>query len=356
MKLALLGDIALFGCCSTPAFFKEVSECLSGFDFVVGNLETPFSIKRRTWGAKSAYICSDIKNVQLLKMLNIQAVCLANNHMFDYGKEGYETTKRVLCDNNIAFFGTEGKDYCISIKNNNLAFLGFCCYSSNPLKCVPYGKYGINEYDVAFAREKAIDLSKKGYLPILSVHSGIEHINYPSQISIQAARWLADSTPLIYYGHHPHVVQGIESRGQSLIAYSLGNFCVDNVFSSVSKDPIVSLTENNRSSCILSISIEHSRVVSWDIIPIYIGKDKIYVGKGVTRELLDNYTDTIHNLSPEMYDEKRRILIRRYYGERKRNRSFVWYLKRLRPRYIGILLNARRNEKEFQRCMAFHNE
>ena len=41
--------------------------------------------------------------------------------------------------------------------------------------------------------------------------------------------------------HHPHVAQGIEMHKSSLIAYSLGNFCFDDVYTSVSKAPLVKL-------------------------------------------------------------------------------------------------------------------
>ena len=115
MKIALLGDIALFGRLSYKSsqdidyYFEEVSSFLETMDYVVGNLETPFSVKKKTSGAKSAYIYSDVENIKILKSLHIKAVSLANNHMFDFGKEGYEVTKRLLNENGIEWFGTEGK-------------------------------------------------------------------------------------------------------------------------------------------------------------------------------------------------------------------------------------------------------
>lgn len=65
MKIALLGDIALFGRMSMTEneelhdYFLDISDYLSCFDYVVGNLETPFSIAKKTNGAKSAFICSN---------------------------------------------------------------------------------------------------------------------------------------------------------------------------------------------------------------------------------------------------------------------------------------------------------
>ena len=354
MRIAFLGDIALFGRCSTQDYFNEAAALLAEYDYVVGNLETPFSYKKRTYGAKSAYICSDPSQVKLLKQLHVNAVSLANNHMFDYGKEGYETTKQVLNANDIAWFGSEGKDHCITIENNHLAFLGFCCYSTTPLKCVRYGDYGVNEYDVQFVQEKAISYSEKGFLPVLSVHSGNEHVNYPSLDGINAAHLLADTVPLIYYGHHPHVVQGIEKKGDSLIAYSLGNFCFDDVYSSVSKSPLVPLSENNRCSCVLSVVIENSKLISWDIVPIYLGKDKLHVGKGVTPEIIGRYTDAIRQMAPEKYETMRTALLNDYYESRRKNRGMDWYIKRLRPRYFRIILNAIKNDRNYRRCVSDH--
>src|SRR5690606_1761182 len=102
MRIALLGDIAFYGKYSingNPSardYFSEAAEYLEGFDYVVGNLEAPFIAEGKTMGAKSAHIKSDPVNVELLKLLSINVVNLANNHLFDYGREGYRTTTQLL--------------------------------------------------------------------------------------------------------------------------------------------------------------------------------------------------------------------------------------------------------------------
>lgn len=358
MKIALLGDIALFGNMSISknkdwkAYFSKVKDLLSGMDYVVGNLETPFSIKKKTNGAKSAYICSDVENIEILKYLNINAVTLANNHIFDFGNEGYETTKKVLEENGIKWFGTEGKEESLDIDGNKLAFLGFCCYSANPLQCVPYGQYGVNELDLSKAKERICETNKHGYLPIVAIHAGVEHVNYPSLDTVKIAKMLSDICPLIYYGHHPHVVQGIEEYKQSLIAYSLGNFCFDDVYSSVSNQPLITLSDNNRSSCILVVEIENSQIVTWQTIPVYIGKQNMEVGHGATKEKIEDYTRTISQMAESEYVAMRNKLISDYIVGRKQNRNLVWYLKRMRPRYYRILKNAKKNKENYNRCVS----
>lgn len=357
MKIALLGDIALFGNMSISknkdwkAYFSKAKDLLSGMDYVVGNLETPFSIKKKTNGAKSAYICSDVENIEILKYLNINAVTLANNHIFDFGNEGYETTKKVLEENGIKWFGTEGKEESLDIDGNKLAFLGFCCYSANPLQCVPYGQYGVNELDLNKAKERISAMHNSGYLPIVAIHAGVEHVNYPSMDTVKVAKMLSKICPLVYYGHHPHVVQGIEEHEQSLIAYSLGNFCFDDVYSSASSQPLVKLTDNNRSTCVLVIEIENNHIVSWQTIPVFIGQQSMEIGQGATKEKIEKYTQTISQMDEGDYTTMRNKLISEYIAGRKQNRNLMWYLKRMRPRYYRILKNAMKNKDSYNRCV-----
>lgn len=358
MKLALLGDIALFGNLSyannsqLESYFEEVANYLGTMDFVVGNLETPFSVKRKTNGAKSAYICSEPENIKVLKQLHIDAVTLANNHVFDYGKEGYELTKTLLDENGIGFFGSEGKELFKEIEGNKLAFSGFCCYSTNPLQCVPYGQYGVNEFDVKKAETIMKQYQAEDYLNIVAVHAGIEHVNYPSTDTIAVAHRLAKVAPYLYYGHHPHVAQGLEMDNGSLIAYSLGNFCFDDVYSSASDKPLIELSENNRSSFILVVTIENNAILSHEIVPIYIGKDRMSLGKGTMEEQIGIYTQAIQEMDEDSYKAMRNRMITDYINQRKGKRDVKWYLKRLRPRYVSIILNARKNTKKYNQLVA----
>lgn len=352
MKIALLGDIALFGRMSVTEnpkvadYFADVADYLGKFDYVVGNLETPFSVIKKTNGAKSAYICADLDNVITLKQLHINAVCLANNHMFDFGKEGYETTKAVLAESGIEFFGTEGIELKKEIGGNKLAFSGYCCYSSNPLQCVPSGDYGVNAYNL---QQVAGDIKRKhdeGYLNIVAVHAGLEHVNYPSIDHIRAARKLADVCPYVYYGHHPHVIQGVEEYGGSLIAHSLGNFCFDDVYTDKSAEPLITLTENNRTGLILELEVQRGEVQRWKEQVIYIAKDgrMRLVEKSNS---LDDYNNRLLHAEENIdeYNARRDSVLNKRIAERKALRDIKWYVKRLRPRYVKLLFDGRRNAK-----------
>lgn len=355
MNLALLGDIALFGKMSirgNPSIndhLSEIADYLKEFDYVVGNLETPFSVKKKTYGAKSAYICSDIDNVQLLKRLRINAVTLANNHMFDYGKEGYETTKAILQENGIDYFGSEGKELEVEIDGNKLAFSGFCCYTSNPLQCVRYGEYGVNAYSIPDVQEVIRRNNSNGYFNIVAVHAGLEHVNYPSIEHVRAARKIANDTPYVYYGHHPHVVQGVEEYNGSLIAHSLGNFCFDDVYTDKSSEPLVTLSENNRTGMILELTIDNNKIVTWKEQPIYISNNGM-IRIADQEDIFIKYNKELENCDNDvsLYSSNRNKLIFERLSERKANRNFSWYLKRLRLRYLQLILNGKYNKKQYE--------
>ncbi len=356
MRIALLGDMAFFGQMSqnnnnnVEEYFSDIAEYLKSFDYVVGNLETPFSLKKKKHGAKSAYICADVEDVSLLKQLHVNAVTLANNHMFDFGVEGYETTKKVLHENGIEWFGTEGKELSIETEGNKISFSGFCCFTSNPLQCMPYGEYGVNAYNVEQVRKILSDNKKKEYLSIVAVHAGLEHVNYPSIEHVRIARLLAKESQYVYYGHHPHVIQGAEEYQGSIIAHSLGNFCFDDVYTDNSSEPLVTLSDNNRRGVILELEIEDSKVKCWKMQGIYISKGgKMSLLEQVQE--LDDYNAALAECenNAEQYSFKRQRTITERLNERKSARNLTWYLKRMRPKYVQIILNARKNTKEYQK-------
>ncbi|NCC55754.1 MAG: hypothetical protein EOM11_09805, partial [Erysipelotrichia bacterium] len=89
--------------------------------------ETPFALSNaKRYGNKSAYIKSNPANVDLLKFLAVNAVCLTNNHMFDFGYDSYELTKNIPTDtdNGIHYFGVENKDLKIDVLGNKKLLVG----------------------------------------------------------------------------------------------------------------------------------------------------------------------------------------------------------------------------------------
>jgi poly-gamma-glutamate synthesis protein (capsule biosynthesis protein) len=360
MKIALLGDIAFFGKFSIDnnkelhQYFNKVSEKLKSYDLVIGNLETPFALDNHaSYGFKSAYIKSSPKNIELLKFLNIDVVNLANNHIYDFGWRSYELTKSLLDENGVKYFGIENKELVIEFEGNNIALNGFCCYSTNPLGIHSKKNDGINDLNVVSAAEKLAENAKKNMFNIFSVHCGQEHVNYPNYDHIQMARQLADIGPYVFYGHHPHVIQGIEKIRDSLIAYSLGNFCFDDVYTSKSKDPLIKQTKNNKESFILELEIENNKLIDHSVVPIFLGEDEMKIGGTEIPAKLKEYSEMLP-IDKLEYITHRNKLLHSYISLRKKKRDLNWYLKRLNLKSVGLILFARLNAKKYKKSISLH--
>lgn len=348
MKIALLGDTALFGKNSIDNikvfdYFKEIREKLKEYDFVIANLETPFNLNSKPNGYKSAYISSDPKNVELLKYLGVSIVNLANNHMFDFGINAYNLTKKVLKDNNIDFFGVEGKNAFVEKEGNKISFNGFCCYSTNPLGL---GKYGINELNYKDVETILKENNQLGYNTILSFHAGQEHINYPNHDHIKFARQLTRIAPYVYYGHHPHVLQGIEYYNESLLAYSLGNFCFDDVYTNKSDKPLVKQTDNNKSSIILELEYQNNKLINNKPIPFYAGIENIKIGNEKVLDNLNSYSLKL-NMNKTDYVMMRNELLASFVQTRNAKRDLKWYLRRLNLRTFFVVKDLFKNQQKY---------
>ncbi len=356
MKIALLGDTAFYGkfCLnegSPKKILEKTATLLKSYDYVVLNLETPLALSNaKQYGNKSAFIKSNPHNVDLLKYLGVNAVCLANNHMFDFGYESYELTKKILTDNHIGFFGVENKDLKINLLGNRIAFSGYCCYSTNPINASPKGVNALVFQDVA---RKLNENQKMGYTSVLSIHAGQEHVNYPNYDHIEMARKLSMITPFVYYGHHPHVLQGIEEYNDSLFAYSLGNFCFDDVYTDKSSDPLVKMSDNNKESAILSIEFQDSKLTGYEIIPLYDGQITKGEHKEQILQKLKNYSNGLHE-DKKVYIEKRAHLLKTYIQGRKSKRNLNWYLKRLNINSVMMILNSHKNQKKYKNSIQYY--
>lgn len=354
IKVALLGDIAPFGkyCFEkngdeVKGQLSAVSEFLKDYDIVIGNLEAPFVNEGKTKGFKSAHVSLRETNVDILNYLGVTHVTLANNHICDFGDEAVLKTIKLLDENGIGWFGVNGKAEEIEVKGQKLAMLGYCSFNTNP----SLGKkYSINELDVDDVEGQLSDVVTRGFFPILSVHSGQEHIHLPSSDDVNFARKIAKRFDYCYHGHHPHVVQGCEDHLNSVIYYSLGNFIFDDVYTPRDKNkPLVSLSQENKTGIIVSLNFCGGVISHHEATPIYLSHDKVFVGDDVKDFSMDQYNQSLLAAGSEEYDAERKAQISKFIDGRKKLRNFSWYLKRLNINSIGIIVGAKINASKYRR-------
>ncbi len=356
MRIALLGDIALYGkySLSNPNvfdYFKEVAKFLESFDYVIGNFETPFIDKNcQPCLGKSAHISSLPDNIKLLKYLNISHVNLANNHMYDYGRRGLDITLKILKENKIEYFGVDGCQSYIQAGDSQVAISGFCCYSTNALgyqkKNIGKGVHVLNPTQV----EKELrENMKKGYFSIASMHMGEEHVHYPNFDHILMARKITNySIPYLLYGHHPHVVQGMEKYKMNYHFYSLGNFCFDDVYTEKSPDPLIRQSTDNNEGLILALEIQQANLKKIEPIPVVQKENSLVLFDNGVYSRFNEYCEGL-SMEKEIYLTIRKKMLENYIASRKQQRNLVWYIKRFNWNSFKMLYNSQKNRMQYRK-------
>lgn len=193
---------------------KNVEPIFKEDDYTIANLETTFteSTKKRDKGDKVQYHFKGPKEyVQILKSSSIEGVTLSNNHIFDYGSEGFNDTINVLKENNINYCGEENK-IIKEIKGIKVGFLGYCAW------------YVSDELKASIAKDISTMKNEGVKIVIPYFHWGIENSYEPNDTQKYIAKFSIDNGADMVLGSHPHVIQSIEKYNGKLIAYSLGNF------------------------------------------------------------------------------------------------------------------------------------
>lgn len=158
-----------------------------------------------------------------LKKYGFNFFNLANNHMLDQGRAGYEETKSILKENEISFSGCPDKQ------------VGDCSFTEKEIGGVKVAIAGFSMvygvFDEKQAGEIVKELKSRNELVIVNIHWGIEYDKNFNHKQQQVAHDLIDAGADIIIGHHPHVVEGMEIYKNKPIFYSLGNFIFDQYFS-----------------------------------------------------------------------------------------------------------------------------
>ncbi len=198
--------------------FVNVADVLRSAAIVFSNLESPI-IDGCSYSDSGFKFCSDPKMIDGLKYAGVDIVNLANNHTLNYGKEGFDQTKKYLDLNGIKWVG-DGNLVIIEKNKTKFGFLGFNFLTLEP-----------QEQDFNLVRNS----KKKVDFLIVGVHWGEEYTNKANSYQRLLARELSEAGASYIVGSHPHWIQDIETIGNTQIYYSLGNFVFDQMWSEETK-------------------------------------------------------------------------------------------------------------------------
>lgn len=209
---------------------RGIGPLFSKADIAFVNLESPFWTKKPI-GDNGIIFRAVPDAIAALKFAGIDVVSTANNHARDCYDEGVLYTAEWLAKNGLAMAGSgltaEAAHAGAVLERNGVkfGFLGYTFDQSNGNHADINPRVAM--LDVYQMRRDVESMKKRAQVIIVSMHAGTEYVGKPIPAQVDFAHAAIDAGARLVVGHHPHVVQPIESYKDGLIFYSLGNLVFD---------------------------------------------------------------------------------------------------------------------------------
>lgn len=211
--------------------FAATDRIIRRADIAFCNLECPLSTRGIPQRRRYLFRC-DPAYAKRLRDHGYDAISLANNHTLDYGRDALTDTITCLRSAHLTCFGagTDRRDARrLRIIDKNGLRVGFIGYNdiTPPGVVQADDKPDVARLDTgSLAREVRAAKSRCDVL-VVSMHWGIEYMKHPTERQRKLAQLCIDSGADLVLGHHPHVLQPVETYKGRPIIYSLGAFIWD---------------------------------------------------------------------------------------------------------------------------------
>ena len=268
IRLVAVGDILLNGsqleATAVDERLRLIQPLIAQADIACANLECTLPGSGSLIETEPRVIAS-ARQIEAVKGCGFQVVNLANNHMFDSLRPGFERLQSFLRDLRLANFGA-GLDLeqaraplFREVNGIRLGFIGAADRGSGIRHFARPDHWGVAPLDLPALQAQIRELSRQCDHLVVSLHWGEERFSIPAPRQIEQAHALIEAGAGIILGHHPHVLQGYEIYRGKPIIYSLGNFIADDL--PFSDGNILSWKGPERIGCILRLVLDREKVL-----------------------------------------------------------------------------------------------
>ena len=192
-------------------FLQNVKDIFSADDLTIANFEGTLTDSDEREDKTFAFK-APASYASILTGGSVEAVNTANNHSHDYGDQSFDDTLAALDDARIVHFGYD-ETAVMDVKGIKVGLVGI------------YELYDHLEREQQLKDNIAKVKADGAQLIIVIFHWGNETETVPDSNQTTLGRIAIDEGADLVCGHHPHVLQGIETYKGRNIVYSLGNFC-----------------------------------------------------------------------------------------------------------------------------------
>ena len=192
-------------------FLQNVKDIFSTDDLTIANFEGTLTDSDEREDKTFAFK-APASYASILTGGSVEAVNTANNHSHDYGEQSFNDTLAALDDAGIVHFGYD-ETAVMDVKGIKVGLVGI------------YELYDHLEREQQLKDNIAKVKADGAQLIVVIFHWGNETETVPDSNQTTLGRIAIDEGADLVCGHHPHVLQRIETYKGRNIVYSLGNFC-----------------------------------------------------------------------------------------------------------------------------------
>ena len=170
--------------------------------------------------------------VSVLQEMGVDIVTLANNHVYDYGKQAFLDTLTTLENADIDYFGA-GKNLeeamapvYYEVDGKTIAFVAASRAEKNIMtpQATEDSPGILRCYDTALFLETIQEADANADFVIAVVHWGTEYSTKLEEAQLTTGKAYLDAGADAIIGGHSHCLQGMEFYNGKPIIYSLGNY------------------------------------------------------------------------------------------------------------------------------------
>lgn len=214
--------------CISPKLLQKMQDA----DIMCLNNEFTYSTGGAPLDGKAYTFRAAPERVEVLTQMGVDVVTLANNHVYDYGKNALLDTFATLDDADIRYMGA-GKNLDEAMEpvyfNMDGKIIAFVAASrAEKYKMTPQATENepgiLRCYDTELFLQEIAAAKENADFVVAFVHWGTEYSYELEEVQLTTGKEYLDAGADAVIGAHSHCLQGMEYYDGKPIVYSLGNF------------------------------------------------------------------------------------------------------------------------------------
>lgn len=272
----MLGGKFLNKVISKSNFQPELISYFNSADCIITNFENTVGTTKNYRKDKDSLLFCNFKTLKsYIKIFPKSIFNLGNNHISDFGNEGFKKTIKRLDELNIKYFGAGYKNEF----NNSFSLHDKCViltFSTDETfvksRIAQTNEIGITKYDLKNIKDE-LEKYEKNEIKVILLHWGYEYIKYPSPKQRELSKKIIDTGADLIIGTHPHIIQGYESYKGKRIYYSLGNFLFTDYYDKIGR--LHKWNKENYYSIIVELKMNNDNSLIIQERGLYFNKNKL---------------------------------------------------------------------------------